>query len=74
MLLHGKFLPDSPARAAEELRRGQHFADPAAYADYHAAVAQAPVLWHPGSLRYRDWRQLVDLGLMGTGTWLDRGS
>ncbi len=71
ILLHGKFLPDSAARAAEELGRGQHFIDPGAYRDYHAAVARAPVLWHEGSARYRDWRQLLDLGLMGTGDWLD---
>ena len=70
ILLHGKFLPDSAARAAEELARGQHFIDPAAYRPYHAAVAGAPVLWHENSVRYRDWRQLRDLGLMASGDWM----
>lgn len=70
ILLHGKFLPDSAARAAEELARGQHFIDPAAYRPYHAAVAGAPVLWHEHSVRYRDWRQLQDLGLMASGDWM----
>jgi glycosyltransferase involved in cell wall biosynthesis len=70
VLLHGKFLPDSTARASEELVRGQHFIDPQDYRAYHGAIAQAPVLWHEGSVRYRDWRQLVDLGLMGGGDWL----
>ena len=73
ILLHSKFLPDSAARAAEELRRGQHFIDPGLYRPYHQAVARAPVLWHDGSVRYRDWRQLLDLGLMGAGDWLATG-
>lgn len=67
VLLHGKFLPDIVAKSTEELTRRQHFADPLAYADYHRAVAAAPVLHGPGSVRYAGWRQLVDLGLMGTG-------
>ena len=70
VLLHGKFLPDSTARAAEELSRRQHFINPEGYRAYHAAIAQAPVLWHQGSARYGGWRQLVDLGLMGRGDWL----
>lgn len=70
ILLHGKFLPDSAARAAEELDRGQHFIDPVAYRPYHAALVQAPVLWHEDSVRYRDWRQLQNLGLMDSGDWM----
>lgn len=70
ILLHGKFLPDSAARAAEELGRAQHFADPPAYRDYHAAIARTPVLWTDRSVRYRDWQQMLDLGLMGAGDWL----
>lgn len=70
VLLHGKFLPDSAERATEELVRRQHFADPERYRAYHAAIAQAPVLWHGGSVRYGGWRQLLDLGLMGPGEWL----
>jgi len=66
-LLHGKFLPDIVAKSTEELDRRQHFADPSAYADYHRAVAAGPVLRGPSSLRYEGWRQLVGLGLMGTG-------
>lgn len=70
VLLHGKFLPDSAARAQEELDRRQHFIDPERYRDYHSAIAQVPVLWHQGSVRYTGWRQLLDLGLMGQGKWL----
>nr|WP_242626533.1 glycosyltransferase family 2 protein [Paracoccus sediminis] len=70
ILLHGKFLSDSPARAVEELHRAQHFIDPAGYAAYHEAIGQAPVLWHDRSVRYHGWRQMLDLGLMGAGDWL----
>lgn len=72
VLLHGKFLPQIVGKSIEELGRAQHFADPAAYRDYHRRVAEGPVLHHAGSLRYRGWRQLVDLGLMGTGAGHDR--
>lgn len=71
VLLHSKFLPDITARAAEELTRRQHFHDPDALAAYHRWLTGAPVLWHDGAQRYRDWRQLLDLGLMGAGGWLD---
>ncbi|WP_329609815.1 glycosyltransferase family 2 protein, partial [Paracoccus benzoatiresistens] len=42
ILLHSKFLPDSAARAAEELGRRQHFIDPDPYRPYHEAITQAP--------------------------------
>nr|WP_233253195.1 glycosyltransferase family 2 protein [Paracoccus binzhouensis] len=71
VLLHSKFLPGIGERSAEELERRQHFADPDAYAGYHRALTEAPVLWHPGSLRYRGWRQLAELGLMGGAGWTD---
>ncbi|MAN57384.1 MAG: glycosyl transferase family 2 [Paracoccus sp.] len=73
VLLHGKFLPDILARSAEELTRRQHFRDPHAYAAYHRAITEAPVLWHEGSRRFAGWRQLLDLGLMGAGEWLSGG-
>lgn len=72
ILLHGKFLPDSAARASEELERGQHFNDPSRYKDYHAAIVRTPVLWTDHSIRYQDWQQMLDLGLMGAGDWLSR--
>ncbi|WP_323716747.1 glycosyltransferase family 2 protein [Paracoccus aminovorans] len=69
VLLHSKFLPGIGARSAEELARRQHFADPDAYAGYHRALTAAPVLWNESSVRYRDWRQLAELGLMGGAGW-----
>ncbi len=70
VLLHSKFLPDILDRATTERARGQHFADPAAYDSYWQQIVDAPSLWHPDAHRFAGWRQLVDLGLMGTGDWI----
>ncbi|MCF3973281.1 glycosyltransferase family 2 protein [Paracoccus salsus] len=70
VLLHGKFLPQIVPRSREELQRRQHFANPDLYVGYHRALAAAPVLWQPASLRYQGPAQLVGLGLMGSGEWL----
>ncbi len=67
VLLHTKLLADAPARAEEERGRGEHFARPPLHARYYAGVAADPVFWTPASMRFRDWRQLVDLGLMSDG-------
>ena len=34
-----------------------------------AGLAAAPRLWCPWSERYRDWRQLEELGLVSKGGW-----
>lgn len=68
-LLHTKFLPSITARADEELVRRQHFGDPDAFGAYHRAITEGPSLWHPGAVRYRDWRQIEDLGIMSRGAW-----
>ncbi|MFV0386104.1 glycosyltransferase family 2 protein [Paracoccus sp. (in: a-proteobacteria)] len=70
ILLHGKFLPQIIEKSTEELDRRQHFTNPSAYVHYHRALTGEPVLWNQSSTRYRDWQQLVDLGLMGTGDWV----
>ncbi|MCA1336117.1 glycosyltransferase family 2 protein [Pseudooceanicola marinus] len=64
VLLHTKFLPDSPARAAEERQRQQHFGDPAAFDPYYSAVSAAPDAWHAGTCRYTGPDLLAQLGLM----------
>lgn len=71
ILLHSKFLPQILPKSREEIARRQHFNDPDAYADYHRALTEAPVLWYEGSQRFKGWRQLVDLGLMGGAGWID---
>ncbi|MDO6669924.1 glycosyltransferase family 2 protein [Paracoccus sp. 1_MG-2023] len=70
VLLHAKFAAGIVDRSQEELTRRQHFADPDRYAAYHRAILQRPVLRGPASVRHEGWRQLVDLGIMGTGDWL----
>lgn len=64
VLLHTKFLPDSPARARQEQQRGQHFGAPEVFDPYYRAVSAAPDAWHAGSIRYTGPAQLEQLGLM----------
>ncbi|SNT68522.1 Glycosyl transferase family 2 [Paracoccus seriniphilus] len=72
VLLHSKFLPEIVSKSREELVRRQHFNDPDAYAGYHQALAEAPVLWREQSQRYDGPEQLVRLGLMKAGNWCTR--
>lgn len=67
VLMHSKFLPEIVEKSAEELQRRQHFVEPELFVDYHHAITDTPTLWHSGSQRLTGWRQLVELGLMGTG-------
>ena len=70
VLLHTKFLPDAPRRAAEEKARDEHFANAAAYEGYYDALAAGPELWTPRSRALTGWRQLEALGLMSRGGWV----
>ncbi|SLN17813.1 hypothetical protein ROJ8625_00578 [Roseivivax jejudonensis] len=69
VLLHTKFLPDAPARAARERARGEHFHTPEMFADYYVSVEAAPTLHHAGSVRYTGPAQLAALGLATPGGW-----
>jgi Glycosyl transferase family 2 len=68
-LLHAKFLDTFAAKAEEELRRGQHYADSHEYRSYRAGLAQDRDLWCKWSEKYVNWRQLEILGLMSKGNW-----
>lgn len=68
-ILHTKFLPMIVPRAAEERSRKEHFENSELYDDYYRELAADPDLWHSGSTRYQDWRQLEELGLMSRGDW-----
>ena len=68
-LLHAKFLSTFIAKSAEELDRRQHYADSQEYRAYHQGLQAAVDFWSPHSRRYRDWRQLEDLGLISRGNW-----
>lgn len=69
VLMHAKFLPDLASKAEAEARRNQHFAAGREYAAYRADSAYAD-LCTPDSARYRNWRQLEELGLMSHGGWV----
>ena len=68
-LLHAKFLDTFSAKAEEELRRGQHYANSHEYKAYDARIKQDPDLWCKWSEKYINWRQLEILGLMSKGNW-----
>jgi len=68
VLLHTKFMHMFADKASEELLRKQHYAASREYKSY-AASSETDLLWTPNSARYRDWRQLCDLGLMSAGGW-----
>jgi len=67
-LFHFKYVNLLSAKASEELSRGQHYAGSSEYKAYLDAGDVA--LFDPEiSLRYRDARQLEELGFMQSGGW-----
>jgi hypothetical protein len=68
-LLHAKFLSTLGEKVADELVRGQHFADGREYKAYAATLRNDPDLWCKWSEKYVNWRQLEILGLMSKGSW-----
>lgn len=68
-LLHAKFLDTFAAKAEEELRRGQHYAESHEYRAYREGIARERDLWCTWSEKYINWRQLEILGLMSKGNW-----
>ena len=69
ILLHTKFLDTFGAKAAEELKRGQHYANSREYKAYAEGISDDPDLWCKWSEKYINWRQLEILGLMSKGNW-----
>lgn len=68
-LLHAKFLDTFAAKAEEEMKRKQHYANSHEYRAYKAALNDQPDLWCKWSEKYINWRQLEILGLMSKGNW-----
>jgi hypothetical protein len=68
-LLHTKFLPDLHTRAAEELVRGEHYANSAEYLAYSEQKTAIDDMWSEGSTEYINWLQLERLGLISYGGW-----
>lgn len=69
VLLHPKFLDVLSTKVEEEMTRRQHYAASKEYTSYARHGADL-ALWTPRSERYRDWRQLCELGLMARGGWV----
>ena len=69
VLLHAKFLDTFAAKAAEEMQRGQHYANSQEYRAYREVLDGQPDLWCKWSEKYINWRQLEILGLMSKGNW-----
>lgn len=69
-LLHTKFLATMSHKVAEEVERGEHFADGREYRAYSQQIDRGLTLWTEHSVTYEDWRQLVALGLMSRGGWM----
>lgn len=68
-LLHAKFLDTFAAKAAEEMSRGQHYAESREYKAYLEGLKDQPDFWCKWSEKYINWRQLEILGLMSKGNW-----
>ncbi len=68
-LLHSKFLPDLHARAQEELKRGEHYANSAEYLAYSEKSDAISEMWSAQSTEYAGWQQLERLGLISYGGW-----
>jgi len=68
-LLHFKYLSFFRDKAEEEMARKQHYAGSREYQRYLEGLDSKTVLWNPASVRFQDWRQCVDLGLMNVGRW-----
>jgi len=68
-LLHAKFLSTFVEKSAEELDRGQHYANSQEYRAYQSGLQEDVDLWCDYSRELHDWRQLEDLGLISKGNW-----
>ena len=69
-LLHTKFLPEVIEKSASEKHRAEHFTHPERYGGYYDEIVRDPILWNAESERYTGTAQLVDLGLMHGGAWV----
>lgn len=70
VLLHFKLFASILEKAREEMQRRQHWAGGSEYEVYLRHHSDSKSLWNEASAEYRDWRQLVDHGLMNIGTWV----
>ncbi len=71
VLLHSKFLNIVIEKSNEEKERREHFTHTDKYNSYYDKVIADPDFWYNGSVYYKDWEQLQQLGLMAGGRWFD---
>lgn len=69
ILLHTKFIDTFSEKAAEEVKRQQHYAESYEYRAYAESQGRDMQLWCNWSEKYINWRQLEILGLMSKGNW-----
>lgn len=74
VVLHFKYLQDFHERVVEEVKRGQHWNDASEYKAYAGLIAHNPRLTmkYDGSLQYKNWKQLEELGLIKTSSKLKK--
>lgn len=68
-LLHFKYLSLLREKVEEEMQRMEHYAGSREYQRYLDGLNNKTVLWNQAAVRFQDWRQCVDLGLMNVGRW-----
>ena len=69
VLLHRKFDPSIVSKSETERARGEHFGNPAEFADYYDKIAERSEMWSPASIMLESSKQLVDLDLMPGIEW-----
>lgn len=69
-LLHAKFVDSLKEKALEELERKQHFASSREYRAYSRKIGTGTRMWNEASVKYEGWKQLEELGLMSSGSWI----
>ena len=65
-LMHTKFLNTFSNKVEEELKRKEHYAASREYKEYASTSEE---MWTRHSVRYKNWKQLEELGLMSRGNW-----
>jgi hypothetical protein len=70
-LMHFKFIDNFINKVDEEIYRGEHWDNSREYRQYRKILKskQKTSFWNAASMKYTDWRTLIEAGLMGTGNW-----
>lgn len=70
ILLHTKFMNTFAEKAQEEMDRKQHYAASREYRTYVKSLDSDLNLHTDQSVKYENWKQLEDLGLLSRGNWV----